>query len=169
MCPRVHANIIELLFTTDHLLYLLIQRSKLILECMSIKYRTPSWLSLSRIGYVILMSFMELLCDASYNERKKKTTVTFSNLKEKNEKNIVIQILEHFSTGINRIIITTEIRNNPDLPLSLRGESGLLTTSAVVLKYRRSHSFCWICFFSRVHPPPPFLFSLKNYQALFNF
>lgn len=41
----------------------------------------PYYRYVSRKGYVIWMGFMELLCDASYNERK--NTVTFSDLKAK--------------------------------------------------------------------------------------
>jgi len=39
--------------------------------------------------------------------------------------------------------------NNPDLPFYLGGKLGLLTASAVILKYRRTHSFCWMYLFSR--------------------
>lgn len=109
------------------------------------------------------MSFMELLCDASYNERK--NTVTFPNLKakKKRRKRLLSQFYITVSTDINGIILIYFL-------LYVRGESGLLTASAVILKYRRRHSLCWICSLGFLFSPLYlFLFSLKNYQELFNF
>lgn len=96
------------------------------------------------------MGFIELLCDAPYNERK--NTAAFSNLKEK--KKLAIPILHH--------CFHRHQWNNPDLPLS-------------VYKRRNETLDCYSCFskiqmgpccagfflFSRFpSPPPPFLFSL---------
>lgn len=75
------------------------------------------------------MGFMELLCDASYNERKK-TLLLFQIQKlkkKKKSKSLLSQFYITVSTDISAIILIY-------VSLYVGGELGLLTASAVILK-----------------------------------
>lgn len=78
---------------------------------------------------MIWMGFMELLCDASYNERKK-TLLLFQIQKlkkKKKSKSLLSQFYITVSTDISAIILIY-------VSLYVGGELGLLTASAVILK-----------------------------------
>lgn len=81
----------------------------------------------------------------------KEKTVLLFKLKRKKKISLLSQFYNSIFTDITGMYLS----------LYVGGEQGLLTASAVTLKYRRSNSLCWI-YLIPPHPPH-FLKFIRNY------